>query len=172
MEKLQVVYRKVNDLIPYARNARTHSEEQVTRLASSIKEFGFTNPILLDGENGVIAGHGRLLASKKLGLKEVPCIELAGLTKTQKQAYILADNKLALDAGWDEEMLKIELDELKESDLNIEKLGLDTLDEVSDVQWSEDEQREGLDSYQEPEHEMLECPQCHHVDRKIHFKKV
>lgn len=69
-------------------------------------------------------------------------------------------------------MLKIELDELKESDLNIEKLGLDTLDEVSDVQWSEDEQGEGLDSYQEPEHEMLECPQCHHVDRKIHFKKV
>lgn len=133
MEKLQVVYRKVNDLIPYARNARTHSEEQVTRLASSIKEFGFTNPILLDGENGVIAGHGRLLASKKLGLKEVPCIELAGLTKTQKQAYILADNKLALDAGLDDELVKIELDDLKEKNFDIGSLGLDSIvSEISD----------------------------------------
>lgn len=132
MEKLQVVYRKVNDLIPYARNARTHSEEQVTRLASSIKEFGFTNPILLDGENGVIAGHGRLLASKKLGLKEVPCIELAGLTKTQKQAYILADNKLALDAGWDEEMLKVELEDLLGNgvDLNVAGFSDDEIDGI------------------------------------------
>lgn len=132
MEKLQVVYRKVDDLIPYARNARTHSEEQVTRLASSIKEFGFTNPILLDGENGVIAGHGRLLASKKLGLKEVPCIELAGLTKTQKQAYILADNKLALDAGWDEEMLALELSDLKDAGVNPELTGFsaEELDEL------------------------------------------
>ena len=115
MEKLQVVYRKVEDLIPYARNARTHSEEQVTRLASSIKEFGFTNPILLDGENGVIAGHGRLLASKKLGLKEVPCIELA------------------LDAGWDDELVKIELDDLKEQNFDIGSLGLDSIvSEISD----------------------------------------
>lgn len=123
MEKLAVVYKKVDDLIPYARNARTHSEEQVTRIASSIKEFGFTNPILLDGENGVIAGHGRLLASKKLGLTEVPCIELAGLTKTQKQAYILADNKLALDAGWDEEMLRLELKELSETGFDADITG-------------------------------------------------
>lgn len=132
MEKLQVVYRKVNDLIPYARNARTHSEEQITRLASSIKEFGFTNPILLDGENGVIAGHGRLLASKKLGLKEVPCIELAGLTKTQKQAYILADNKLALDAGWDEEMLKVELEDLLGNDVDLNVAGFSD-DEIDGI---------------------------------------
>ncbi len=132
MEKLQVVYRKVEDLIPYARNARTHSEEQVTRLASSIKEFGFTNPILLDGENGVIAGHGRLLASKKLGLKEVPCIELKNLTETQKRAYILADNRLALDAGWDNEMLALELGDLKDAGVNLELTGFpdEELDEL------------------------------------------
>lgn len=134
MEKLQVVYRKVNDLIPYARNARTHSEEQVTRLAASIKEFGFTNPILLDGENGVIAGHGRLLASKKLGLKEVPCIELSGLTKTQKKAYILADNKLALDAGWDEELLRLEFEELREGiDLELTGFSQEEIDELLGV---------------------------------------
>lgn len=132
MEKLQVVYRKVNDLIPYARNARTHSEEQVTRIASSIKEFGFTNPILLDGENGIVAGHGRLLASKKLGLTEVPCIELKNLTETQKRAYILADNRLALDAGWDNEMLALELGDLKDAGVNLELTGFsdEELDEL------------------------------------------
>lgn len=111
--KLQVEYRKVEDLIPYARNARTHSEEQITRLASSIREFGFTAPILVDGENGILAGHGRLAAAKKLGLAEVPTIELSGLTTAQKRAYILADNKLALDSGWDTELLQVELDDLK-----------------------------------------------------------
>lgn len=110
---LKVVYRQVTDLIPYARNARTHSDEQVTRIASSIKEFGFTNPILIDGDNGIIAGHGRLMAAKKLGLREVPTIELSGMTDAQKRAYILADNKLALDAGWDEELLRLEFEELR-----------------------------------------------------------
>lgn len=111
--ELKVVYRQVNDLIPYARNARTHSDEQVTRIASSIKEFGFTNPILIDGDNGIIAGHGRLAAAKKLGLREVPTIELSSMTDAQKRAYILADNKLALDAGWDEELLHLEFEELR-----------------------------------------------------------
>lgn len=111
--ELKVVYRQVNDLIPYARNARTHSDEQVTRIASSIKEFGFTNPILIDGDNGIIAGHGRLMAAKKLGMREVPTIELSGMTDAQKRAYILADNKLALDAGWDEELLRLEFEELR-----------------------------------------------------------
>lgn len=133
-QKLQVVYKRVEDLIPYARNARTHSDEQVTQIASSIKEFGFCNPILLDGENGVIAGHGRLLAAKKLGLKQVPCIELAGLTKTQKQAYILADNKIALNSGWDEDFVRLELDELKEQGFDIASLGLDSInDEISEA---------------------------------------
>lgn len=97
--KLNVKYLPVDALIPYARNARTHSADQVSRLAASIKEFGWTNPILIDGENGVIAGHGRLQAAQKLGFKEVPTIELSGLSETQKKAYILADNRMALDAG-------------------------------------------------------------------------
>ena len=96
-------------LIPYARNARTHSDAQVAQIAASIREFGFTNPILVDGDQGVIAGHGRLLAARKLGMTEVPTVELSHLTPAQKRAYVLADNKLALNAGWDEDMLRIEL---------------------------------------------------------------
>jgi hypothetical protein len=109
---LRVEYRPLDGLIPYARNARTHSEAQVAQIAASIKEFGWTNPVLVDGDNGVIAGHGRLLASRKLGMVEVPVIELAGLSDAAKRAYILADNKLALNAGWDEAMLGLEVGEL------------------------------------------------------------
>lgn len=123
MDNLEIVYKDVSSLIPYARNSRTHSDDQITRLASSIKEFGFTNPILIDGENGIIAGHGRLQAAKKIGLAIVPTIELSGLTAAQKRAYILADNRLALDAGWDENMLSIELSELKEAGYNISLTG-------------------------------------------------
>lgn len=123
--ELKVVYRQVNDLIPYARNARTHSDDQVTRIASSIKEFGFTNPILIDGENGIIAGHGRLMAAKKLGMREVPTIELSGLTDAQKRAYILADNKLALNSGWDESFLKLELKELEAIGADLDLTGFD-----------------------------------------------
>lgn len=104
-------------------NARTHSEEQVTQIASSIKEFGFNNPILIDGDKGVIAGHGRLMAAKKLGLEEVPTIELTGLTETQKKAYILADNKIALNSGWDEELLRIETEELAMAGVDMEMIG-------------------------------------------------
>src|SRR6266851_8564231 len=99
----------IDRLIPYARNARTHSDEQIAQIAASIREFGFTNPILVDGRDGIIAGHGRLLAARKLKLAEVPVIVLAHLTETQKRAYILADNKLAVNAGWDDEMLRLEL---------------------------------------------------------------
>lgn len=106
--------RKVSDLIPYARNSRTHSDEQVAQIAASIREFGWTNPVLIDGENGIIAGHGRVLAARKLGFTEAPCIELSGLTDAQKRAYIIADNKLALNAGWDDEMLRVEFSELGE----------------------------------------------------------
>lgn len=116
-KQLTVTYKRTEDLIPYVNNARTHSDEQVTQIASSIKEFGFNNPILTDGENGVIAGHGRLLAAKKLGLETVPTIELSGLTKAQKKAYILADNKIALNSGWDIDLLRIELQELQDTDL-------------------------------------------------------
>lgn len=116
-KQLTVTYKRTEDLIPYVNNARTHSDEQVTQIASSIKEFGFNNPILTDGENGVIAGHGRLLAAKKLGLETVPTIELSGLAKAQKKAYILADNKIALNSGWDIDLLSVELQELQDTDL-------------------------------------------------------
>jgi len=111
------------DLIPYARNTRTHSPEQVTQIAGSIREFGFTNPILIDNDNGIIAGHGRVMAASKLGLAKVPCIRLAHLTDTQKRAYIIADNKLALNAGWDEEMLGLELADLREADFDLALIG-------------------------------------------------
>ena len=115
----------VNSLVPYARNARTHSDAQVAQIAASIAEFGFTNPILTDGARGVIAGHGRLAAARKLGLTDVPVIELSHLTAIQKKAYILADNRIAANAGWDEELLKLELVELDEADFNLELMGFD-----------------------------------------------
>ena len=115
----------VNALVPYARNARTHSDAQVAQIAASIAEFGFTNPILTDGARGVIAGHGRLAAARKLALTDVPVIELSHLTEIQKKAYILADNRIAANAGWDEELLKLEMAELDEADFNLELMGFD-----------------------------------------------
>lgn len=129
---MQITFRKVTDLIPYVNNSRTHSEEQVTQIASSIKEFGFTNPILIDDEGGIIAGHGRLMAAKKLGLTEVPTIVLEGLTEAQKKAYVIADNRLALNAGWDTTSLTAELERLKELDFDLDILGFD-IDELNDL---------------------------------------
>lgn len=122
---MKVEERKVTELIPYANNARTHSDEQITKLCSSIREFGFTTPIIIDEENNVLAGHGRLEAVKRLGWENVPCAILEGLTKAQKKAYILADNKLALDADWDFDMLRLELENLKELDYDLEFTGFD-----------------------------------------------
>ena len=113
------------DLIPYINNARTHSEVQITQIASSIKEFGFTNPLLVDEENGIIAGHGRLLAATKLGYKEIPCIVIDDLTRLQKKALVIADNKLALNAGWDDELLVNELQSLKSEGFNTDLSGFD-----------------------------------------------
>ena len=113
---MKIEQRKTDSLIPYARNARTHNESQVQQIAGSIAEFGFTNPVLIDGADGIIAGHGRVMAATLLKMEEVPCIRLGHLTEAQKQAYILADNKLALNAGWDDELLKIELVELRDID--------------------------------------------------------
>jgi DNA modification methylase len=135
------VNKPVVDLIPYARNSRTHSEEQVNQIAASIKEFGFTNPIIIDEDNGIIAGHGRVMAAKKLGIDEVPCIQVTGWTKAQKKAYVIADNKLALNAGWDEEMLKLEFDELKELDFDISLIGFSDM-ELADL--FPDDETEGL----------------------------
>ena len=112
-------------LIPYARNSRTHSDAQIAQVAASIREFGFTNPVLIDGADGIIAGHGRVMAARKLGLEKVPCIRLAHLSETQKRAYIIADNKLALNAGWDEEMLWLVLAELREEDFDLDLTGFD-----------------------------------------------
>ena len=113
----------VEKLIPYVKNSRTHSDGQVAQIAASIKEFGWTNPILVDGESGVIAGHGRLLAARKLGQKEVPVIELAHMTESQKRAYVIADNQLAMNAGWDTTLLSLELADLKEVGFDLEILG-------------------------------------------------
>ena len=125
MTKKSLIYKQLSELLPYVSNSRTHSEAQVTQIADSITEFGFTNPILIDGNNGVIAGHGRILAAKKLNITEVPTICLDNLTDVQKKAYIIADNKLALNAGWDDEMLRLEIEELKDLDFDIDLLGFD-----------------------------------------------
>lgn len=122
----------VADLVPYARNARTHSEAQVAQIAGSIREFGFNNPVLVDAEHGIIAGHGRVLAARQLGLTVVPAIELAHLTDAQKRAYIVADNKLAEQAGWDRELLALELGDLGDLGIDLRDLGFDgsELDEL------------------------------------------
>lgn len=122
---MEITQRKTADLIPYVNNARTHSEQQVLQIAASIKEFGFNSPVLVDGDNGIIAGHGRVMAAKKLGLDEVPTIELKHLTKTQKKAYILADNRLALNSGWDNDLLALELGELSDDGFDLDLLGFD-----------------------------------------------
>ena len=128
MNSLAVSYVAIGDLIPYARNARTHSDEQVAQIAGSIREFGFTNPILVDGANGIIAGHGRLMAARKLGMAEVPVIELAGLSETQKRAYVIADNKLAMNAGWDDALLSAELGELGDAGFDLSLAGFSDLE--------------------------------------------
>lgn len=149
-QDLKVVYRDVSELIPYARNARTHSDEQIERIAASIKEFGWTNPILIDGESGIIAGHGRVLAARKLGLEKVPTIELSGLTEAQKRAYIIADNRLALDAGWDEEMLKLEFAELEKEGFELSKTGFSD-EEINEMMADLDREVEGVEDVDTPE---------------------
>lgn len=133
MTKLKITYKPIADLIPYARNSRTHSDAQVAQIAASIKEFGWTNPVLLDGENGIIAGHGRVMAAQKLGETQVPTIELGHMTDTQKRAYIIADNKLALNAGWDDAMLALEIQDLKDVgyDLGLMGFNLDELEAIN-----------------------------------------
>ena len=129
----------VSDLIPYARNSRTHSDAQINKIASSIKEFGFLNPVLIDKDNGIIAGHGRVMAAQKLGLKEVPVLQIGHLSETQKRAYIIADNRLALDAGWDDEMLRVEFAELADDGFNLELTGFDLV-EIKALDFEESEE--------------------------------
>ena len=122
---VKIEQRSVSELIPYAANSRTHSDAQVAQIAASIKEFGWTNPILIDGDNTIIAGHGRLLAARKLGMEEVPAIILDHLTKAQQRALVIADNQLALNAGWDMDMLKAEIEDLNLENFDINLLGFD-----------------------------------------------
>ena len=128
LPQLEIQVWNIDQLIPYARNPRTHSDAQVAQIAASIRAFGFNNPILVDTKAGIIAGHGRLLAARKLRLKEVPVIVLDHLSETQKRAYIIADNQLALNAGWDDEMLRIELAALQEDDFDINLVGFDDVE--------------------------------------------
>lgn len=139
--QLNVKYRKVEDLIPYVNNSRKHSDEQVAQISASIKEFGWTNPILIDGTNSIIAGHGRLMAARKLKMDEVPTIELDHLTDTQRKALVIADNKLALNADWDNTLLTIELDELLKDGFALDILGFNA-DELTAL--LEPEQVDGL----------------------------
>lgn len=138
--ELQIIYKKTADLLPYARNARTHSDSQVAQLAASIKEFGFNNPVAIDADGMILCGHGRVMAAQRLGMDQVPTVCLSHLSELQKKAYILADNKLALNAGWDNDMLKIELEDLKTSDFNLDLIGFsnEELDEIM----NEDEEQE------------------------------
>jgi len=125
MTKLTIKYKKTSDLVPYANNSRLHDETQLGQLVASINEFGFTNPVLLDGANGIIAGHGRVMAANALGLETVPTIELQHLTDEQKAAYVIADNKLAQNAKWDDEILRLELQSLSDADYDLSILGFD-----------------------------------------------
>ena len=131
---------KVDDLIPYATNSRTHSSEQVAQIAASMVEFGWTNPVLIDTRGTIVAGHGRVMAARKLGMETIPCIRLGHLSPGQVRAYIIADNKLALNAGWDDEMLKAELDILKEEGFDLRLTG-----------FSEDEMSQLFNEVVEPE---------------------
>lgn len=157
---LKVEQRAVTDLIPYAANSRTHSDAQVAQIAASIREFGWTNPILIDGEGTIIAGHGRLMAARKLGLDEVPAIVLDHLTKAQQRALVIADNQLALNAGWDMEMLSAEIESLNLDGFDLDLLGFDaaSLDKIINGSQAP----EAPDDFKEVDEERLahSCPKC------------
>jgi len=167
LEKLEIVYKNIDDLLPYINNARTHDEMQINQIASSIKEFGFNSPIAIDNDNVILCGHGRLLGAKKLGLKEVPTVCLSHLTPQEKKAYILADNKIALNSGWDFDLLKLEFEDLKSVDFDLELTGFNS-EEIENILNSEDEDSEDeetsddldlnfLDGFSEKYNIVVEC---------------
>lgn len=167
----------VDALIPYARNSRTHSAEQVAKIAASIKEFGFLNPVITDGKDGIIAGHGRVMAAQKLGISSLPCIEAAYLTEAQKKAYIIADNRLALDAGWDNEMLKIELNDLQIEGFDLALTGFEA-DELADLYKEEgDPYADGVSggmsaNFGQPPFSVLDTRKGDWLDRKRHWRAL
>ena len=150
---------KLKKLTPYARNSRTHSDIQIAQIAASIKEFGFTNPVLIDDGNDIIAGHGRVLAATKLGLDEVPCIRLSHLTEYQRRAYVIADNQLALNASWNFDMLSVEIDELNDGKYDISKIGFSTT-ELAEIIGSPNEIDVNEDEKLISDKKSCICPKC------------
>jgi len=162
MSDLKIEMLPVSGLKPYERNSRTHSPIQIKQIEASIKEFGFTNPVLIDGKNGIIAGHGRVVAARNLGMASVPCVRLDHLTKAQKKAYIIADNQLALNAGWDFDVLAVEIDELNDEGFDLDLLGF-SKDELNELIGTPDftpgtEDEQGRLDEKAP----TVCPKCGH----------
>jgi len=157
----QIIAVKIEDLKPYGKNARTHSEQQIGQIVESIREFGFTNPVLIDTKNGVIAGHARLQAARRLDMKEVPCIVLAGLTEAQKRAYVIADNQIALNSGWDEKLLAMEFADLKDAGFNLDLLGFDA-SQMADIMQGREVNQPEYDESVSSTVSMVTCPQCGH----------
>ena len=164
MEKLEIKYIPINDIKPYKNNPRLN-EEAIPYVMNSIKEFGFKNPIILDKNNVIVAGHTRLESAKRLDMKEIPVIYVDDLTEEQVKAFRLADNKVAEKSLWDYTKLDEELDSILDIDMSMFDFN------PSDIDWNDIEEI-SEETYQEPSHKMLECPKCHHIDRDIHFKKV
>jgi ParB-like chromosome segregation protein Spo0J len=169
----KVEKRSVSALIPYARNARTHSDEQVAQIAASIKEWGWTTPVLVDEDGGIIAGHGRVLAARKLGIDEVPCMTATGWSDAQKRAYILADNQLPQNAGWDIDLLKVEMQGLGEDGFDLSLIGFGS-EEMAQMFLQPDfapgtEADQGQLDQLDPK--MVSCPNCgEEFDSREHGK--
>lgn len=161
-DRLEIKYLPIDALVPYSRNPRTHSEEQVAQIAASIREFGFTNPILIDDRNGIIAGHGRFAAAKELGLDQVPCIDLSHLTEEQRRALVIADNKIALNGGWNDELLRLELTDLKELGADLELTGFDAM-ELADIMLGKDVEFKEYNESAADDVQLLTCPKCGHT---------
>ena len=161
---MEIVYKKVNELIPYKNNPRIN-DEAVQDVKNSIKQFGFKVPIIIDKNNVIVAGHTRLKASLELNLEEVPCIIADDLSEEQIKAFRIAHNKVSEKSQWDFSKLDEELDSILNIDMSMFDFSTDEID-WSNVDDLSDE------TYDKPEHNMLECPNCHHIDRDIHFKKV
>ena len=154
---LEIEYVATDDLIPYFNNSRTHSESQIKQIAASIREFGFTNPILIDEEQTIIAGHGRVMAAEVLSMSTVPCIRLSGLSEAQRKAYVIADNKLALNAGWDIDALSIEINQLADLDFNLDILGFDIQELASILDGEKEGTEPKEESYSEIFNIVIEC---------------
>ena len=161
-QNYQIEQIETGSLIPYARNAKKHDDAQVAKIAGSIREFGFNNPVLIDSENGIVAGHGRVLAAQKLGMASVPCLRLSHLTDSQRKAYILADNRLAeIGGGWDEEMLKLELADLGELDVDLEAIGFSDTDlHKLLIETKEDAPPDDFKEFDEGIETDHKCPRC------------